>query len=310
MVVRQAVNLVTKSDPVKRFTSATPIGRDLVRRFVAGERLGDGVRVAGELAATGLRCSLRYLGPPVVDELQASEVVEQYRRLTAALEDADLTDRAELSIRLGALGSKIEIANHDGIARDNARLVCETAAKAGMDVTVDAEEADAVDTMFETVSALREAFPSLGATVQANLKRAERDCHDLARPGSRVRLCKGAYGAGDDAYQTRQEVDLSFVRCLRILLASEASVMIATHDPRMIEIAQAIAVRSDRDRNSYEIQMLYGVRPEEQRRLAAQGERVRIYTPYGPAWYPWVVRRVAEHPMNLMLPIRSLTRPV
>jgi proline dehydrogenase len=123
-----------------------------------------------------------------------------------------------------------------------------------------------------------------------------------------VRLCKGAYAEPESvAYTSREEVDRSFVRCLKVLVQGQGYPMIATHDPRLIEIAGALAIRSDRQPGTYEYQMLYGVRPEEQLRLAAQGDVVRVYVPYGDEWYGYLVRRLAERPANLGLLMRALT---
>ena len=120
-------------------------------------------------------------------------------------------------------------------------------------------------------------------------------------------MCKGAYREPESvAYQNKAEVDLNYVRCLKILMEGAGYPMIATHDPRLVEIAEAIAVRSRRKSGDYEYQMLLGVRPEEQRRLVAQGEKVRVYVPYGAQWYGYMVRRMAEKPANLTLFLRSL----
>ena len=143
--------------------------------------------------------------------------------------------------------------------------------------------------------------------LQAYLYRTEADCRDLSYAGSRVRLCKGAYREPESvAFQSRSDVDLSYVRCMKVLMAGQGYPMIASHDPRLIEIAEALAVRAHRQRGDYEYQMLHGVRPEEQRRLAAQGEKMRVYVPYGEEWYGYMVRRMAEKPANMTLFLRSL----
>ena len=154
---------------------------------------------------------------------------------------------------------------------------------------------------------LRKDFPETGAVVQAYLHRTERDCRQLAYEGSRVRLCKGAYNEPEDvAFQDKIDVDKSYVRCLRVLLSGDGYPMIATHDPRMVEIAASLASRYGRAQGSYEFQMLYGIRPEEQRRLAGIGETVRVYVPYGQEWYGYLMRRLAERPQNLSFFLKSL----
>ena len=144
--------------------------------------------------------------------------------------------------------------------------------------------------------------------LQAYLYRTEQDCRDLAYEGSRIRLCKGAYKEPESvAFQAKVDVDKAYVRCMRILFDSPCYPMIASHDPRLVEIAGALATRADRAKGTYEHQMLYGVRPEEQRRLVKAGERMRVYIPYGAEWYGYMVRRMAEKPGNMALFLRSMT---
>lgn len=306
MVLRQALIKVAQSDAVQRAATATPLARDVVRRYIAGERTGDAVRVAGELAGAGLRCTLNYLGEAVTEPEQAGAMVDNYRRLIAGLQEADLMDRAEISIKLSSLG--LAFPGDDGYAAalSNARQLCDVVDGVGMQLTIDMEDHSTTDETLQIVHALRADFPWVGVALQAELKRTQSDCRDLSGPDSRVRLCKGAYGPSDSAYGNRQEIDLAYVRCLKILMAGKGYPMLATHDPRLVEIATAVAVRSGRERGTYEFQMLYGIRPEEQKRLATVGERVRVYVPYGTHWYPWVMRRMAEKPTNMLLFAKSL----
>ena len=143
--------------------------------------------------------------------------------------------------------------------------------------------------------------------LQAYLRRTEADCRDLAVPGSRVRLCKGAYDEpATVAYRDRAEVDRSYVRCLRILMDGPGYPMVATHDPRLLRIAAFLARSAGRSADSYEYQMLYGVRTDLQAALADRGERVRVYVPYGEQWYGYFMRRLAERPANTAFFARAL----
>jgi proline dehydrogenase len=174
-------------------------------------------------------------------------------------------------------------------------------------VTLDMEDHTHVDATLRLARELRADFPDLGCVIQAQLRRAEADCGALTRPGSRVRLCKGAYRAPEDAaFPARHDVDRSYARCLRVLMNGRGYPMIATHDPRLLTIAAAQAELTGRRPDSFEYQLLYGVRPEEQRRLAARGARVRVYLPYGSDWYGYLVRRLAERPANVTFFLRSL----
>ena len=226
--------------------------------------------------------------------------------LLARLRAEDLADRVEVSIKLSALGQSLPL-DADKIALDAARKVCEAAAAAGTTVTVDMEDHTTTDATLATVRDLRVDYPWVGAVLQSELRRTEADCRDLAGPGSRVRLCKGAYDEpGSVAFGRKDEVDLSFVRCLKVLMAGEGLPMVATHDPRLVAIARHLADRHGRGSQDYEIQMLYGVRPRAQSELAAEGLRVRVYLPYGTEWFGYFMRRLGERPANLAFFARSL----
>jgi proline dehydrogenase len=191
------------------------------------------------------------------------------------------------------------------IATEHLERIVTAARDAGTTVTVDAEDHRTTQAGLRVAAALRPRFGSLGSVLQAALRRTEADARELAAPGVRVRLCKGAYAEpATEAYDVRHDIDKSFARCLRILMAGPGYPMIATHDPRLIAITRSLGMA--RPAGSFEYQMLYGVRPDEQRRLAASGAKVRVYVPYGGDWYPYLVRRLAERPANLALFLRSL----
>jgi proline dehydrogenase len=195
----------------------------------------------------------------------------------------------------------------DKVALENARTICRAARNAGTTVTLDMEDHTTTDSTLSILRELRKDFPETGAVLQAYLHRTEADCRALAYEGSRVRLCKGAYNEPDEvAYQSRLDVDRSYIRCLKVLLAGQGYPMIASHDPRIVEIASSLASRYGRAQGSYEFQMLYGIRPEEQRRLARSGETMRVYVPYGQEWYGYLMRRLAERPQNLSFFVKSL----
>jgi proline dehydrogenase len=287
---------------IKALITSAPATRGLVRRFVAGETVGDAVAVARSLAALGFSVSLDRLGEDVRDAPAASAAVAGYRELIHRLANDGLTGRVELSIKLSALGQAIDPA----LMRDHARSICAAATAAGMTVTVDMEDHSTTDSTLHTVSALRADFPGTGAVIQASLHRSEDDCRTLAAPGSRVRLCKGAYQeAPSIAWQRRDQVRAAYLRCLRILAMHGAYPMVATHDPLLIS-ASARLLRELAPGLQHEYQMLHGVRPDEQRRLLGAGARVRVYVPYGTQWYSYLMRRMAERPANLALVLRAL----
>jgi proline dehydrogenase len=193
------------------------------------------------------------------------------------------------------------------MAYDYAHEICDAASAAGTTVTLDMEDHTTTDSTLEILAELRKDHPSTGAVLQAYLRRTEGDCRELAGPGSRVRLCKGAYAEPESvAFQSTLDVDKSYVRCLNILMSGDGYPMVATHDPRLIAIAEDRARWFDRSADEYEFQMLYGVRPEEQARLAGDGHTVRVYVPYGDQWYGYLMRRLAERPANLAFFGRAL----
>ena len=271
----------------------------LVRRFVAG----DAVRVSRELVDDGLAVTLDHLGEDTRTVEQAAAIRDEYIALLRRLGDAGLTPAAEVSVKLSALGQRI----NDKIAYEHAHAICTAATAAGTTVTLDAEDHTTTDTTLETLVDLRRDFPSTGAVLQAYLRRTEGDCRELAVAGSRVRLCKGAYREPESvAYQSALDVDKSYVRCLNILMSGEGYPMVATHDPRLISIAEDRARWFDRSAGDHEFQLLHGVRPEERARLAAGGHTVRVYVPYGDRWFGYVMRRFAERPANVGLVARAV----
>lgn len=302
-MLRSVILAAARNGWVKRLVATAPLSRSVVRRFVAGEELADAMRATGELTAAGLTVSLDYLGEYTADVAQAAATAKAYTTLLQRLSDDGLTERAEVSLKLSAVGQMLD----EQLALDHARQVCAAAARAGTTVTLDMEDHTTTDSTLRALSDLRVDFPDTGAVLQAYLRRTEADCQDLAYAGSRVRLCKGAYQEpASVAFQNRAEVDRAYVRCLNVLMAGDGFPMVATHDPRMIAIAGERARWHDRKQGSYEFQMLYGVRPDEQRRLVAAGEAVRVYLAFGTEWYGYLMRRLAERPANLTFFLRSL----
>ena len=299
---------LSDSDLVKTTVLKAPVSRSVVSRYVAGESVPDAVSVAAELRTTNRLSTLDYLGEDTTDRARAEATRDTYVHLVEALAEAGLASygAAEVSVKLSAVGQALP-QDGDAIALENARAICEAAARVGTTVTLDMEDHTTTDRTLEVLRSLREDFPWVGAVLQSYLHRTEADCRDLAGEGSRVRLCKGAYKEpASVAFQDGVDVDLSYVRCLKVLMAGKGYPMVATHDPRMIAIASALATRNDRAHGSYEFQMLYGIRPEEQKRLSGNGEKVRVYVPYGQEWYGYLMRRLAERPSNLTFFARSL----
>jgi proline dehydrogenase len=307
-VLRQALLALSASKKARELILATPLTRDVVSRFVAGETAADALAATQRLIDQGLQVTLDFLGEDTVDPEQAAAVADEYITLLGRLSDSGLSarGRAEVSVKPTAVG--LGLAEHgEKTATENIARIAAAARNAGTTVTVDMEDHTRIDATLRLVSGLRADFPDLGCVIQSYLRRSADDCRDLAVAGSRVRLCKGAYRAPEGiGLAGKADVDLSYSRCMRILLDGPGYPMLATHDPRLIRIARSKAQLIGREPGGFEYQMLYGIRPDEQARLAADGALVRVYLPYGSDWYGYLVRRLAERPANLAFFLRAL----
>jgi proline dehydrogenase len=304
-VLRRALLAASASSRLRQVITTAPQTRAIVESYVAGETADDAVRVARKLRAAGLLVSLDYLGEDTKDPAQAAAVTDEYIQLLGKLAAEGLTagGGAEISVKATAVGLFLG----SRTAQENIRRICTAAQDAGTTVTLDAEEFGAIEPTLRIAAQLREDHPDLGCVIQSCLRRSEADCRALSGHGIRVRLCKGAYSEPESvAYGSRREVDLSYARCLRALMNSPGYPMVATHDPRLIQITGSLALLTGRAPDSFEYQMLYGIRPAEQRRLADSGAKMRVYVPYGGDWYAYLVRRLAERPANLAFFLRSL----
>ena len=302
-MLRQVILAASRSGTTRRVVEHAPLTRSVVHRFVSGAKTEDAVRASEQLITSGRTVTIDHLGEDTVEAGQAASTTKAYLVLLDQLQGAGLTTdaKAEVSVKLSALGQAID----QPLALAHATQICEAARAAGTTVTLDMEDHTTTDSTLEVLKELRKDFPSTGAVLQSYLKRTEGDCRDLQGHGSRVRLCKGAYKEpASVAFQSRSEVDRSYVRCLKVLMAGDGYPMVATHDPRMIAIAADLA--TSRQKGSYEYQMLFGIRPTEQERLAEQGETVRVYVPYGDEWYGYFMRRLAERPANVAFFLRAM----
>ncbi len=305
-MLRRSLLALSRSSQVKNLVSTMPVSSGIVARYVPGETTESAIAATRRLIDDGLLVTLDYLGEDTLDRTQADRIVQAYVELLKALGASGLSHGAEVSVKLSAVGQALP-GDGEKLALDNARTICQTARNAGTTVTLDMEDHTTTDSTLEVLRNLRQDFPETGAVVQSYLRRTEADCRDLAFEGSRVRLCKGAYKEPESvAFQDKHEVGKSYVRCLKVLMAGRGYPMVATHDPVLIDIAGALAARHDRQKGSYELQMLYGIRPDEHRRLAGEGEKMRVYVPYGNDWYGYLMRRMAERPSNVTFFLRSL----
>jgi proline dehydrogenase len=309
--LRPAIMAAGRRHGLRRAAERLPVTRRVVHRFVPGETIESALNSVAALQESGRFVSVDYLGEDVSDADGADAAVRTYRELIERLGQsgdpaADDVRPLEVSVKLSALGQSLE---RDGekIARENCWSICDAAQRAGVWVTVDAENHTTTDSTLSIVRDLRADFPWLGTVLQAYLRRTLGDCAEFAASGARIRLCKGAYDEpASVAYPKHAEVTDSYLACLRVLMAGSGYPMVASHDPVIIDAVPALARESGRRAGDFEYQMLYGIRDGEQRRLAGAGNRVRVYVPFGAQWYGYFMRRLAERPANLAFFLRAL----
>jgi proline dehydrogenase len=305
VVLSRALLAASRRPGLRRTVVRMPATRRMVDRFVAGETLDDVLAVVRTLTASVTDVTIDHLGEDITDPAEARRSRDAYLALLDGLAPLGLGGRAEVSVKLSAFGQALP--GGQDLAVDLVRPVVEAASALGTTVTLDMEDSSTVDSTLEVLAELRKEHPDTGAVLQAMLHRTEDDARALAVAGSRVRLVKGAYREpATVAHQGRKDVDAAYARCLGVLMRGTGYPMVGSHDPAMIALAQRLAAEYERAPDSWEVQMLYGIRTHEQERLAAEGVRVRAYVPYGVDWYGYFMRRLAERPANLRFFLRSL----
>ncbi len=290
--------LATERSPVRRLFTATKPGRALASRFVAGESLDEAMDAAARLNRMGFGVSLDHLGEHVSDRSHADAARDDYLACLDQIAVRGLD--ANISVKLTQLGLGFD----DDRVTESLDLLAAKAAECGTTVTIDMEESGHTGTIIDMYAAAQAKHGNLGIAIQAYLLRSVHDIERLVPLGGHIRLCKGAYLEGPDvAFQGREEVSASFDRLLELLVnADETKPAIATHDVERIVVARRLVEGRS---GPFEFQLLYGVRGPLQRELLAAGYPVRVYVPYGVAWYPYLTRRLAERPANLGFFLRA-----
>jgi proline dehydrogenase len=303
--MQKALLAASRRPGLRRAVTGNPATRRVVDRFVAGEALDDVLTAVRALSADGVQVTLDHLGEDITDRSEAVRSRDAYLALLEGLAPLELGRRADVSVKLSAFGQSLP--GGSDLSLELVRPVVEAATAMGSTVTLDMEDHRTVDSTLAALADLRKEHPDTGAVLQAMLFRTEDDAKALAVSGSRVRLVKGAYDEpATVAHRRKDAVDAAYARCLEILMAGPGYPMVGSHDPALITLAHELAAQHSRAADSWEVQMLYGIRPEEQRRLAAAGTQVRAYVPYGVDWYAYFMRRLAERPANVRFFLRSL----
>ena len=302
-LARTTILAASQNSGVRRFVSAYGM-RLGAARFVGGETLDECVRVLRRLNDRGLAANITLLGEDVATEAEARAVAGEYTRILDRIQAEGL--RVNVALKLTHLGLEVG----EDLAYENLCRVVDHARSLGNFVRIDMEYSSLVDATLQTYRRLRESgFDNVGTVLQSYLYRSEGDLEDLLPLRPNLRLVKGAYlEPAEVAYPHKEDVDASYVRLLERSLRGEGYTAIATHDERLIEHAVAFAARREISRDRFEFQMLYGVRPQLQLDLAGRGYKVLVATPYGPEWFPYLMRRLAERPANVLFFARNLVR--
>ncbi len=303
-MLRDALLALSESSLARRIATDAPFARGVARRFVAGETREDALAAARALNGAGMHVSLDYLGEAVGSEDEARTAAATIEQVVRAIAGEGLD--ANVSVKLTQLGQDID----DDFLRRTVEGLLDTAAESGTFVRFDMESSEYTEHTLRFFEELWSAGRrGIGVVLQSYLYRTAEDVARANELGARVRLCKGAYKEPERvAYPDKADVDANFVRCMRMLLADGVYPGIATHDEAMIAATKAFAREQGIDRDRFEFQMLYGVRRDVQRRLVDEGYHLRIYVPFGEAWYPYFMRRMAERPANLFFVVDSVIR--
>jgi proline dehydrogenase len=301
--VRALLLFLSRLKHLRRWMETSAPAKRLSRRFVAGDTLEEALAVGRRINSEGISLTLDHLGENVTSLAEAEAFRDVYVRALAAIHEAHVD--GNVSLKLTQFGMDFS----EEACRANVEILARRAAELGTFVRVDMESSAYTERTLRLVADLHAHYGSVGTVIQAYLHRSGEDVEMLCARRIRVRLCKGAYLEPPAvAFRKKADVDRNFVRLIRILLEKGAYPAIATHDPRMIAAAKEYAAERGIPRDRFEFQMLYGIRRDLQRQLVAEGYRFRLYVPFGKAWYPYFMRRLAERPANLIFLLRNLLR--
>ena len=300
-MIKKLLLVAATNKRLERIVSTNPLTRDLVRRFVAGTTLEEAIAVTRQLNAQRIDVSLDLLGE-TVEHLQESEVATNaYIEAVRAI--AEHVPGATVSVKLSQLGIGLDPA----VCVSHLNNLLKEAAKVGVLVEVDMEHSSVGPAELEAFRAALDEYPDTRVAIQAAIRRTPLDLQSFTEVKPRIRLVKGAFlETRERALQDKDDITAQYLYLTDYALENLPDPAFGTHDDACIDHAKKSAVRLGVDRADYEFQMLYGVRRDLQRKLADEGYRIRIYVPYGTEWYPYLMRRMAERPANLVFFLRSL----
>lgn len=299
-MLRSSLLYLANQPQLKRLLSGA-LAQPLVRRFVAGETLTDAMSTIQRLNQANLSATLDYLGESVDSIAGANSATQQYIGILHAIERQQAN--ANASLKLTQLGLDVD---HELCMRNISHLLAQAAQFKNF-IRIDMESSAYTDVTLKVFRELFAQYKNVGVVIQAYLYRSEDDIRDLNKLGARVRLCKGAYNEPETvAFAEKADTDNNYIKLMQMLLSEGNYPGIATHDERMIEATKAFASREGIPLDKFEFQMLYGIRRDLQEELVREGYRMRVYVPYGGEWYPYLMRRLAERPANLLFMLRGV----
>lgn len=301
--MRSIFLFLSRQRHLRRWVETSRLAQRLSARFVAGPTLDDALRVGRRINNEGIVLTLDHLGESVTSLGEAAQARDVYLRALTAIHEHGV--RGNVSLKLTQFGLDLSA---DACRANVAQLVERAASLTGF-VRIDMESSEYTDRTLGLVEDLYAQYGSVGTVIQAYLYRSRKDIERLCARRIRVRLCKGAYlEPASVAFARKADVDRNYLDLMRLLLDQSDQPAIATHDERIIDQTKAYAARKGIGRDRFEFQMLYGIRRDLQRRLVAEGYRLRLYVPFGKAWYPYLMRRLAERPANLFFLARHFFR--
>ncbi len=302
MLTRSALIYLSRHEGLKDFATRFGFFKKLTTRFVAGETIAEAVRFIKEINAENCTASFDHLNESVNNASEAEQEVAEYLEILRQIDQTKI--RSNVSIKLTQFGLGLD----PELAYKNARRVVEEAHRRGNFTRVDMEDSHVTQVTIDIFKRLRSEFGlnDVGIVLQSYLRRTYADAQELIKLPARIRICKGAYNEPPEvAFPTKKDVDDNYVKVMQLLLGSGSYHGIATHDPKMIEATISFAAREGIGKESFEFQMLYGIRRDLQRQLARDGYNMRVYVPYGKHWYPYFMRRLAERPANIWFVLKN-----
>lgn len=302
-MLKDTLLYLAQNEQVRDFVTHNKATKGVSRRFVAGEDLDEAVQVTQTLNQRNIQVALDLLGENVADAAEAQNAARNYSAALDCIQQNNLD--ANISVKLTALGLDIS----PDLCEQNMREILQRARDLNIFVCIDMEGSDYTGRTVKMALRLQRDFPLVGTVIQSYLYRSKEDIEQLIAQGVRVRLVKGAYKEpAAVAYQDKKDVDRNYVQLMHMLLARGNFPAIASHDEDIINAACKFVRDHGISKSAFEFQMLYGIRRDLQEKLVAQGYNVRVYVPYGSQWYPYLMRRMAERPANLMFVMSNALR--